>query len=35
MQLALTLNLQYLKDAYRDADDPNGVIYGMRLAAGF
>jgi hypothetical protein len=33
--LALTLDMQYMKDEYSNADDPNGFIYGLRLAAGF
>jgi len=33
--VALTLDVQYMQDKYDDADDPNGVIYGLRLTAEF
>jgi porin len=33
--VALTLDVQYLQDKYDDADDPNGFIYGLRLACEF
>jgi hypothetical protein len=32
---ALTLDVQYVKDEYNNADAPNGIICGLRLAAGF
>ena len=33
--VALTLDVQYMKDKYDNADDPKGFIYGLRLAAEF
>ena len=33
--VALTLDVQYMQDKYYDADDPNGFIYGLRLACEF
>ena len=33
--IALTLDVQYMKDEYNDVDDPHGFIYGLRLACEF
>jgi hypothetical protein len=33
--VALTLDVQYMKDEYNDVDDPHGFIYGLRLAFEF
>ena len=32
---ALSLDVQYMQDKFDNADDPNGFIYGLRLAAEF